>query len=125
MTDQWGDLVDFRDEPRPCGAASGLGHSAGGRLRGRTLTLRAVCLLAPMRSAAEHMSPQGPLPALGRAAAPPAAGGIQTEVPDKPNTLRWNEESDRGDEVAGIPDPDGIPDGGIEIGGVANCALGR
>jgi hypothetical protein len=36
---------------------------------------------------AEDMLPVRPPPALGRATAPPAAGGIQPEVPDEPNAL--------------------------------------
>jgi len=62
------------DEPGTGGAASALRHSAGGRLRGRTLILRAVCLPPPLRSVTDHMIPLGPLSTLGRATAPPAAG---------------------------------------------------
>ena len=81
------DLVDFSDEPGPVsrrfwrngcrprgGAAGRFGHSAGGRLRRGTLVLRSVCLPPPCRGMTDHMIPQGPLPALGRATAPPATG---------------------------------------------------
>ena len=46
-------------------------------------------------------------------------------MPDKPNTLRWNEQSGSGYEVASVPDLEGISDGGVEIGGVAHRPLGR
>ncbi len=54
-----------------------------------------------------------------------AAGGVQTKVSNKANSLRWDEQSGSGYEVASIPYLDGIPDGGIEVGGVAHRPLGR
>jgi hypothetical protein len=74
------DLVDFSDEPGPGGAAGGFGHSAGGWLRARVITLHTVCLPPPCRGVADDVSPLGPLPA--------AAGGVQTKISDKANSLR-------------------------------------
>jgi len=63
------------------------------------------------------MIPLGPLPA--------AAGGVQTEIANKTDSLRGNEQSGGGDKITGFPDLGGVPDGGVEIGGVAHRALRR
>ena len=97
--------------------ASRLGRSARGWLRARVIALHTMCLLPPLRGVTGYMIPLGPLPA--------TAGGVQTEIANKTDSLRGNEQSGSGDEVAGIPDLGGVPDGGVEIGAVAHRRLGR
>ena len=57
---------------------------------------------------------------------PKSGGGMRKlGIPTEAEALRGNEEGGGSDEVIHIPDIDGIPDGGIVVGGVAPRRQGR